>query len=135
MPNRNPRLLERVIVPVIVAIIGTLGAITEKPHPGTGSIDGELVGFGEWKAFEANVVYKADSDGFVAAFTHGTNITNNLRIRVGGAPTTMERRTRAGKWDGTVCPVPRGHYWKVETKGHGEIVVHWLPVGHSRMSP
>ena len=87
--------------------------------------------FGSWAKRDANTVYEAESDGFVAAFTGGPNSAAiaELYIDVGHNASQLALRTRAPRYDGSVSPVPRGSYWRVRSGSLKEaITVWWLPV-------
>ena len=83
--------------------------------------------FGKWESRNPNLVYQANSDGFIAAYTAGNSPAQDLMIYTGRKQDSLFLRTRAGRYDGTVCPVPKGHFWTVKG-GSGGLAVHWLPV-------
>lgn len=82
-----------------------------------------------------DTLYQAKSDGFVAAYTGGNSPADELVIEVGDAPDRLNVRTRAGRYDGTICPVSRGDHWVVRSFGEGSITVHWLPSLSEREMP
>ena len=84
--------------------------------------------FGQWESRDADTVYEAQSDGFVAVYTHGMEDPANIGIEMGETPNQLQHRTRAGLHDGVVCPVPRGSYWRVTTYGGSQVQLWWLPV-------
>ena len=84
--------------------------------------------FGKWVKLEKNVTYKAESDGFIAAYTGGKSPASGFHIYVGKQLNNLTILTRAGQYDGTVCPVSNGDYWQVRASSGGEVVVHWLPI-------
>ena len=84
--------------------------------------------FGRWESRDADTVYEAQSDGFVAVYTHGKADPANIGIEIGEAPNQLQHRTRAGFHDGVVCPVPRDSYWRVTTYDGSEVQLWWLPV-------
>ena len=92
--------------------------------------------FGKWSKREANVTYKAESDGFVSAFTSGNRLPNEVLVHVGEKIEKLPLRTRTGRYDGTVCPVSKGDYWIVRTRPNqeGGTAVQWLPVTRSVMA-
>ncbi len=86
-------------------------------------------GFGSWEKLQPDVTYKAESDGFVAAYTGGNRPAANITFLAGPTPGDVTTRTRASNWDGSVCPVPKGHYWRVQRRdGRGTATVYWLPL-------
>ena len=94
-------------------------------------VPAQITKFGKWVELRENVTYKAESDGFVAVSTYGNSPANGVLVHVGEDITKLPVRTRAGRWDGTVCPVSKGHYWLVHTKQKGDIAVNWLPISRS----
>lgn len=97
--------------------------------------DGLQVGpsaFGRWVERQADTVYQAEADGFVAAYTGGNHPADEFVVDVGVLNKSNSIdwgvRTRAGRYDGTVCPVSRGDHWRVRSFGAGTITVHWLPI-------
>ena len=86
------------------------------------------IGFGKWAERQPNVTYKAESDGFVAVFTHGDSPPDEVMVHVGDKLEDLPIRTRAGRYDGTVCPVSKGHFWLVRTRQEREMKVNWLPI-------
>ena len=89
--------------------------------------------FGRWDGREKDRDYRAESDGFVAAYTGGRDPADEFVVEVGELDTdsgaiSWDVRTRAGRYDGTVCPVSKGDYWRVRSFGGGRIVIHWLPI-------
>lgn len=88
-------------------------------------------GFGEWVSLVPNVAYPAESDGFVAAYTH-SDARYPVRILV--APNRSELSSnsstvsRAGRWDGTVAPVPEGSYFVVRAESEEGVTVRWLEI-------
>ena len=105
---------------------------TQPPSKPSKSLQGK---FGEkWQKLKPNLVYRATSDGFIAAYTGGKNPAHQFAVYTGKEQDSLAWRTRAGRYDGTVCPVPEGHFWTVralDTDGspvQGEVTVQWLPV-------
>ena len=99
----------------LTAILGTLG-----PKK-----------FGAWEERKHSVVYKADTDGFIAAATGGDSAAEGFDVRVGKVNDASELPilTRSLRHDGTVCPVPKGSYWVVERfRNSGYAIVSWLPI-------
>ncbi len=100
--------------------------------------------FGDWLSeigdgslsFSPDTPYQASTDGFVSAYTGGANPANGLLIFVAKAlPDLSNRasiRTRTGRYDGIICPVPKDHYWKIASDNGGSIAIQWLPVMPSR---
>lgn len=85
--------------------------------------------FGKWVMREPDTVYPAESDGFAGAYTGGDNPSDEFTIDVGFSQDQLHVLTRGLRYDGSVTPVPRGSYWKVNSQGSsGTIVVWWLPV-------
>lgn len=93
--------------------------------------------FGSWQSHQGNQIYevgktyRAESDGFVAVYTHGKGLTRKFRIKVGKRSDALTTITRAGSYEGTVCPIPSGNYWSVvepDDGGIGDITVNWLSV-------
>ena len=87
----------------------------------------------EWQTLKPNLVYQATSDGFIAAYTGGNNPAHELIVYTGQKQDSLTWRTRAGRYDGTVCPVPKDHYWTVRAlRSNSEtsdgVTVQWLPV-------
>ena len=116
------------------------GALTQLPATGqAGAEGGGGVKFGRWSEQVANKEYLAATDGFVAALTGGNSPADEFVIQVGEIDETgtIEWRTvtRALRYDGTVCPVPRGNYWRVVTFADGSVSVNWLPVLSGTSSP
>ena len=94
-------------------------------------LEARIGGFGNWIDLDADVTYRAETDGFVAAYTKGDRPAKLISIYVGVETDTLTMRTRAGRWDGTVCPVAKGDCWLVMSRGTGEVVVQWLPISSS----
>lgn len=88
------------------------------------------IGFGSWEQLVADVTYKAESDGFVVAYTGGNRPAENISFLVGLTASDVKSVTRASKWNGSASPVPKGHYWRVQRRnGQGSATVYWLPLG------
>lgn len=85
--------------------------------------------FGQWANLDSDTVYQAESDGFVVVRTGGDNPASVV-VDVGEAVDRLTMRTRAGRWDGVVCPVPRASYWRVRSVSgpRRSVTVWWLPV-------
>ena len=87
----------------------------------------------DWETLKPDVVYRAESVGFIAAYSTGMrkdDVKSGV-IKEGPAPDKLSPRTRFATYDGTVLPVRRGRYWTVEPRGTGKnksIVVQWLPL-------
>ena len=99
----------------LTAILGTLG-----PKK-----------FGAWEERKHSVVYKAETDGFIAAATAGNSAAKGVSVRVGKVSdaSKLSLLTRSLQYDGTVCPVPKGSYWVVErSTNSGRAIVSWLPI-------
>ena len=75
------------------------------------------------------MTYKAESDGFIVAYTGGKR-PPEIAIHVGEQIGKLTIRTRAGRYDGTICPVSKGDYWMVKSHSGGTVVVHWLPISN-----
>ena len=87
----------------------------------------------DWETLKPDVVYRAESVGFIAAYSTGmrTGDVKSGVIKEGPAPDKLSARTRFATYDGTVLPVRRGRYWTVEPRGPGtdeSNVVQWLPL-------
>ena len=96
--------------------------------PGTGSTSPPDV---EWRILEPNVVYRAESHGFVAARSGGNGKVIAGLIREGPDPSSLDTRTRFQAYDGAVLPVLEGRYWMVQAYRGGDgtsISVQWLPM-------
>ena len=87
--------------------------------------------FGEWVPLDPNVAYPAESDGFVAAYTH-SDARYPVRIFVATDESALSSNsstvTRAGRWDGTVAPVPEGNYFVVRAESEEGVTVRWLGI-------
>lgn len=84
----------------------------------------------EWRILEPNVVYRAESHGFVAARSGGNGRVMAGLIREGPDPSNLDTRTRFQAYDGAVLPVLEGRYWMVQAYREGDvnsISVQWLP--------
>jgi len=103
------------------------GETPQPTIPDLPSGDGSNI-FRKWVKLEKNVTYKAESDGFIAAYTGGDNPARGFHIYVGEQLNNLTILTRAGQYDGTVCPVSNGDYWLVKASSGGEVVVRWLPI-------
>ena len=99
--------------------------------------DGSL--FGSWVSknaegtpLRADTPYQAPSGGFISAYTGGNNPAGGILIYVSKGLSDLSNRdsirTRTGRYDGVVCPVPKGRYWKAESDNGGGITIQWLPV-------
>ena len=98
--------------------------------------------FGKWQPRDTQTAYEAKTDGFVAVMGRGEgDRPPRFVIWSGPDPSSWERLTRGNPWDGSVLPVPKSHWWKVEPKwgedGHGNpnppgdasrLKVRWLAV-------
>ena len=85
----------------------------------------------DWQILAPNVVYRAESNGFVATYSGGTGKVRVGVIREGPAADNLSWRTRFTRYDGTVLPILKGRYWMVEARGEGDnnsITVQWLPM-------
>ncbi|MHC4345346.1 MAG: hypothetical protein ACYSUP_11750 [Planctomycetota bacterium] len=97
--------------------------------------------FGAWAAKSVDVVYQADTDGFVCAtidatdkaylqgYTDGSNPPTTLRMR---GHNTYSYSSPNSLENGMMMPVRKGDYWKVTSTGSGGspvVVVCWLPIG------
>ena len=135
---------------LLAAIISAVGAVLSHnwesfSPPPTNGVDGSVdldrapevmggaapeAGFGTWIRADVRIVYRAETDGFVAAYTNGGN--DGLRINVGRSPDRLATRGRARSYDGAMTPVSKDHYWVVIPNDHsGDVRVSWLPVGSS----
>ena len=136
MPDRS-----HMYTAIISAVIGATGLIIahnldvikiEKPKP---------VAFGTYQShldsqpLEVGKTYRAKTDGFVAVYTHDEGVNRKVYVDVSRNSKDLSIITRAGVFEGTVCPVPEGHYWRVrDTKGSGKpmpkgrVTIHWLAV-------
>ncbi len=89
-----------------------------------------LVAFGEWETKTKNVVYQAESDGFVM-MTVGSSYTARFWFRMSdsSSPATFAYiNTDGSNMRGTqIIPVKKGKYWQVNTTG--TMTVKWMPVG------
>ena len=94
--------------------------------------DGRTGTFGQWMERDKGVVYSAETDGFVAAHTHGSRPADGFVIEVANQGGKLLTRTRAGRYDGTVCSVLRGDQWRVRSLGEGAMTVQWLPIDTGR---
>ena len=84
--------------------------------------------FGTWSGRSINTVYPAETDGFVAVYTHTDNPGDGVLLQSGGDAGSLETITRVGRWQGAVLPVAEGDYWRVTTTRSGRIRVNWMPV-------
>ncbi len=97
--------------------------------------------FGKWesevsdnKRYSVNTTYQAPSDGFISAFTGGNRPASGAVIRIGEADQTeikFQVCSRMKKYDGAICPVPKGSYWRVTKSGGGRVTIKWLSVAFS----
>ena len=134
-------------VPALIMASGAYFAATLEPVPqGEPAPDGSISSpdkpkdtppvqfasrrmFGKWQEeFAKDTVYKAASDGFIAAYTGGNNPADGVLIYVGENQNKLAVLTRTGRYDGAVCPVGKDQYWMVKSNNGGRITVHWLPV-------
>ena len=96
--------------------------------------------FGNWVKKEVNRAHLAESDGFVAAYTH-SNDTTALSIRIGeseddlGSQNTRSkashgRGTPGNHGNGTVVPVRKGQYYLVNADAGSPnfVEAYWLPI-------
>ena len=99
-------------------------------------------GFGEkWerkestdKPYSVNTPYQAPSDGFIAAYTGGNSPAPEAMIYVGVKEQTkisFQLCSRMQRYDGAICPVPKGSYWKVTNPSGGSVTIRWLSVTFS----
>ena len=127
-----------VIVTLVAAVIGAIASLVAPilvPGPPMPTVPGQ---FGEWETRNADTVYQAETSGFVAAYTGGEDsllMPRNLLIHTGTSQGDMEVCSRGGRYEGALCPVGRGDYWRVEVRrrvGEGydpsTVKVKWLPV-------
>ena len=82
----------------------------------------------EWITYKANVTYLASTDGIVSAFSGGDGAVTGGGVFEGASATSLEVRTRFGRFDGAVLPVTKGRYWLVQVEGSGQrnVEVQWL---------
>lgn len=127
---------------VIGGIVATIGNIVvawiSKPgpppkpdlNPPVASVPvGPAANAGIWiKDLQSKVAYRAETNGFVSAYTGGDKPAAGADILTGPRADKLETRTRAGgKYDGAAIPVRRDEYWMVNPQSPGTVVVQWLP--------
>ena len=95
------------------------------------SIDssGKVSVFGSWNVKEINIVYKADTDGFVVGWSN--NSTGVIYTDSNNPPTTIRSKdTSDGAGDqgsrNVFSPIRKGDYWKATGVNGG---LYWLPLG------
>jgi len=100
--------------------------------------------FDDWELKSVDQVYKADSDGFLLAFTEGTGVTQSrahfcletaesatdIQEEIGRGSCGNGVRNRAGVREGATTPVKKGHYYRARMySGNPRFVtVYWLPI-------
>ena len=67
---------------------------------------------GKWQTLEPGIVYMAESDGYVTAFSSGTGTIEGA-ILDGPSPDKLSWRTRFLALSGATLPVKDGRYWTV----------------------
>jgi len=110
----------------ITKLKGEVDKLKSKPH----------IKFGDWvySIYELNKFYKAETDGFVSAYTRTNNAPNSAEIKSAhdnkGTSEIICTKIQ-GRYDGSVCPVKKGHYWRVTVpesyKGNG-VNIRWMPI-------
>ena len=123
--------MKRIWIVVALVVVGGVAIVYSKDNGISNNTTNEPsktpTGFGSWKECKKDTVYVAATDGFVAAFTGGKKPGSEFEIYVGGSKDSLTVRTRAQRYDGTVCPVPKGNSWKVNSYKDGTVTVYWLP--------
>jgi hypothetical protein len=88
--------------------------------------------FGEWETKTRNVVYQAESDGFV--LLTNTNAVGSFWFQLGDTSnvsnfTYMKGSNYRNYHEGTsIVPIKKGKYWKANTSDT-DLTVKWMPVG------
>ena len=62
--------------------------------------------FGQWRPVDANIVYQAQSDGFVMAFAHNKG---RFSFWTGSSESHLSERGRITQYQGMMMPVKIGH--------------------------
>ena len=131
-----------IIAVAITAIFGLLGdaiPFISNLIPRTETPEYPSSGFKQWERYKPDVIHRAKSDGFVAAYGHspagttaaGVPRTGTGLIKEGASAAAMATVTRFGAgYQGAVLPVAKGRYWTVKhNPNSGRVMVHWLAVG------
>ena len=107
----------------------TIAADAQKEAP-VPAIPSPQSAFGNWETRQQDAMYLAESDGFVMAMTAGNDPANYADILMGPEQGTLAVCSRMRRYDGAMCAVPQGWFWKVRENEEqpGTIVVRWLPV-------
>lgn len=89
----------------------------------------------DWEKMQVNTVYKAETNGLVSAQSGGEGKVSAGIILEGPKQNLVwgkNARTRFGRYDGSILPVQKGRWWKVQSIGEGDsdtITVYWMPLG------
>ena len=125
-----PTILERLIPPDMPEQLraDTQRILENQSGKSVNTDGGNIITGGEWVTFKPNVVYKARSNGIVAAYSGGKGKVSKGIILEGGTEDTLESRTRFQKYDGAVLPVQKGRFWLVQGSGgtSKSITVQWM---------
>ena len=95
--------------------------------------------FGPWQSREANLVYRAPSDGFVVGFAHNRG---EFSFRIGSTASKSDfvERGRITQYEGMMMPVKCGQHYLVNAgrtaSGEGSprfIDVYWISLGRKNL--
>ena len=87
--------------------------------------------FGDWERVVVSEVHRAESDGFLTAFSGGTGDIGAIYLETGESESRLTARNRGGQYEGAAIPVKRGHYYRVLMRrgSSGTVQAFWLPAG------
>ena len=87
--------------------------------------------FGDWKPVVVSEIHRAESDGFLTAFSGGNGNIAAILLETGESADRLGVRNRGGRYEGAAIPVKKGHYYRVRMRSGsgGTVNAFWLQVG------
>ena len=87
--------------------------------------------FGDWKPVVVSEIHRAESDGFLTAFSGGNGNIAAILLETGESADRLGVRNRGGRYEGAAIPVKKGHYYRVRmgSGSGGTVNAFWLQVG------
>lgn len=87
--------------------------------------------FGNWEPVVVNRIHRAESDGFLTAFSGGTGNIASIILGTSASEDEPASRNRGGRYEGAATPVKKGQYYQVRVSNgsSGTVTAYWLPAG------